>query len=471
MAASKHSIEDLIKNTLQVNNTLIISLMAHSYASYLKILAITKEIGINLKTITKHPIIQYRIINQNDNKLVITDEGHDIEGTNILVSDKSTISWIFGIRKKKMAKDKVAIANALAFIPDTGKPIVFSDIPVEKNEKFDFCSLLDFTKIISQQNIKSPIKINYFQTPAYFVIELLNKNISIVNDLQTYMQYTKNKTEAENMKEGAFETSVSLIRFLAHLEYNVQNNKKISEKEAVAMLQNPRAIDFSFKPICATGTNTAYVHYDGYRETNCLIENESLFLIDIGFHFKNSTTDMTRTLYIGNNCPAEFIKVYTIVLKSLIFYTMSKFPENFLSSSLDAICRYHMRQYHLDYNFSTGHGVGNYRLVHESPTIGQYSSELIQKDMVTTVEPGYYTKDFGIRVENMLLSAQDQNSNFLHFETLTLIPFCNKLINRDLLSTEEINWLKNYNTQIWQRMRPIFLEDEITINWLKTNVS
>jgi Xaa-Pro aminopeptidase len=299
-------------------------------------------------------------------------------------------------------------------------------------------------------------------------VKLIENGFNIVSDQKIHRLYTKTDSEIEDEREGALETSISFIRLLAHVEYMVKTGQKISEKDAIAMFKNSRARDYSFKPICASGKHTAIVHYTDGNACDHTIENESLFLFDSGFHFDNSTTDMTRVLYIGDNCPPEFKRVYTIILKSVIFYSMCRFPENTECGCMDTISRYHMWKHNMDYNFGTGHGVGNYRWVHEYPHIGRGSKDQMRCGMVTTIEPGYYTEDYGIRLENMLLTVLDQE-NMLKFKVLTHVPFCNRLIDRNLLSEDEINWLNNYNSAIREKFIPVFQEDDIAVSWIEEN--
>jgi Xaa-Pro aminopeptidase len=275
----------------------------------------------------------------------------------------------------------------------------------------------------------------------------------------------KTPTEIEDQIIGAHKTAESFIRMLAHVEHIVANGGQITEIEAVSFFKNKEAIDFSFVPICACGKNTAIVHH---QASDGIVKNESLFLFDAGFHFENSTTDMTRVVYIGNKISSVFKKVYTIILKSVIHYSMARFPNGTKGSCLDSICRYCMWQNSMDYHFGTGHGVGNYRSVHQKPAISSGSNDRIMGNMITTVEPGYYTDDFGIRLENMLASIEEPDG-YVTFETITYIPFCHKLIDFKMLDKKERDWLCNYNKRILNEYLPLFSGDRITTDWVIEN--
>ncbi|MDR2074979.1 MAG: M24 family metallopeptidase [Holosporales bacterium] len=469
----QYSVENMIRDVMSAGDTLVVSLLAHSYKSYLKILEITKSIDVNVRSIIEHPITRYKENGYNENRIVVMDDWHEMDTSDgaILTASKDTISWIFGIRKEKLGNDKSPLVNAIALISETGKPVIFSDLPIanNNNNKFDYHPFDSFEQVMLEFK-NYTIKANYSQIPAFFLVNLLKSGFNIVSDQKTHRLYTKTDSEIEAEKYGAFETSISFIKLLAHVDYLMKTGHKISEKEAVAMFKNPKAIDFSFKPICASGKNTALVHYTDGDTSNYIIENEALFLFDAGFHFDNSTTDMTRVLYFGDNCPQEFKNVYTTVLKSVIFYSMSIFPENTECSSLDTISRYYMWKHNMDYDFGTGHGIGNYRWVHESPRIAKESKDQMKCGMVTSIEPGYYTENYGIRLENMLLTVHAPNG-MLQFEVLTYVPFCNNLIDKSLLGLDEIEWLNNYNSEILQKFVPIFQDDDISMAWVKENTS
>jgi Xaa-Pro aminopeptidase len=371
------------------------------------------------------------------------------------------------VRKEKLGEDKSPLANAIAFIPESGKSVIFSDLPIADNNRFDHYSFDDFEGVMSGFKGHT-IRVNYSQIPAYFVVRLTENGFNIVSDQKIHRSYVKNDSEIEDIRQGANETSLSFIKLLAHVDHIVRAGRKISEKDAIDMFKNSKAKDFSFRPICASGKHTAIVHYTDGNTGDNIIENESLFLFDSGFHFDNSTTDMTRVLYIGDNCPQRFKEIYTIVLKSVIFYSMCKFPENTECGCMDTISRYHMWKHNMDYNFGTGHGVGNYRWVHESPHISRSSKDPMKCGMVTTIEPGYYTSDYGIRLENMLLTVMD-DTNMLKFEVITHVPFCNKLIDKSLLAEDEIKWLNDYNSEILEKFIPVLQGDDISTAWLMEN--
>jgi Xaa-Pro aminopeptidase len=212
------------------------------------------------------------------------------------------------------------------------------------------------------------------------------------------------------------------------------------------------------------------VHYTPKAESNSIIDGEGLFLLDGGAHISNSTTDMTRVIYRGGHPDDELMSVYSTVLKSLIMFSSAKFPDKTKASSLDSIARFFIWNKGMDYPFGTGHGVGSFSNVHEPPRISINSMEKITANMIITVEPGIYFKDYGIRLENMLLTNASPNfSKYIEFETLNLIPFCRKLIKKDVFDASELDWINCYHEYIYENLKEEFEHDSAALSWLKEN--
>lgn len=476
----KCTLESMIKETLQPGDTLVLSSMAHSYKTYMNIKIFAKEIGVNIQTTDTHPVIDFRSNECKKNTIVITDKT-DIESRLstvknsiptkelIIISDSNTISWIFGIRKEHLGHDKGPLANAIALISKNSKPIIFSDLKVEKNDFFDSYMIKDFESVISSNFKEKIITIDPSHIPAYFVKCLENAGFDVAHKKQTQYNKTKTTREIEDQQTAAHNTSISFIKMLSYTEYFASNNKCITENDAIAYFESKDARGYSFNPICACGKNTAIVHYNPELcESNAEIKNETLMLFDAGFHFDNASTDMTRTIYIGNNPDKKYKFIYTKILKSIIMFSTMKFPTNTEGGALDTIARYHMWKNDMDYNFGTGHGVGNYRNVHEFPRVSKNSRDQISQNMIITVEPGYYTDEFGIRLENMLLTVLNDN-NMVSFKTITHVPFDLQLIDKTILTQAEIDWINNYHLEASQKFLPIFKNDPIAFAWLIKN--
>lgn len=471
----------MVQKILLPGETIAVSSLAHSYKSFMGLKRQIETAGFKVQTIEKHPVLSYRNKTPQNNRILITETENISnriktvtaklqDNEVLLIANKETVSWIFGTRKEKLGADKNPVANAMVLLTKHSKPIMFSDLDIEDNNFFEHYYFDQFQNIADKfKNML--IKASYAYVPAYFILSLIQNGFDIAPTENNYttFEHLKNPEEIDAQKKGAKETSIAFIRALAYIDYYIKKGEKITEQDAVSYFETNNAIDFAFNPICASEENTAIVHYTPGTGNNSFIKKDALFLFDAGFHFKNSTTDMTRTVYIGDNPPNEFRTIYTVILKSFIHYSLCKFPDNTYACALDAVCRYYMWQNDMDFEFGTGHGVGNYRSAHEAPHIGRYSSDKITADMITTVEPGYYTKQYGIRLENMLLSVRDLKTNMIQFETITYIPFCHCLINKQMLNNETTTWLNKYHSDIARMFLPIFKNDHIVTSWLVQN--
>jgi Xaa-Pro aminopeptidase len=196
------------------------------------------------------------------------------------------------------------------------------------------------------------------------------------------------------------------------------------------------------------------VHYRATPKTNRTLQQGDIFLVDSGAQYVDGTTDVTRTVFIGNGTPTrEQQDRFTRVLKGHIAIATARFPKGTTGAQLDSLARIALWQAGLDYDHGTGHGVGSYSSVHEAP-IGiskRYTDVALVHGMIVSNEPGYYkTGEYGIRLENLVLVREDLEQpeggerRMLGFETLTLAPFDERLIAFDLLDEAETAWLQGY---------------------------
>jgi Xaa-Pro aminopeptidase len=187
-------------------------------------------------------------------------------------------------------------------------------------------------------------------------------------------------------------------------------------------------------------------HYSPSTSSNKVVQN--ILLIDSGGQYKYCTTDITRTISLKS--PTEEQKLFfTLVLKGHIALANAKFPAGTTGMQLDSLARQFLWQYSSDYNHSTGHGIGYSLSVHEGPcAISSNNATPLQAGMILSNEPGYYRENsFGIRLESMML-VRNESNGFLSFETISLVPFDAKFIQKEMLNTEEISWLSSYNKKV-----------------------
>lgn len=249
---------------------------------------------------------------------------------------------------------------------------------------------------------------------------------------------------------------------------------EISEISASDKLETLRKeqegfIELSFDTISAYGANAAMMHYSANDKSNATLENKNLLLVDSGGQYFEGTTDITRTIALGN-ISSEIRLHFTAVLKSMIALSKLKFIHGVKGYNLDAIARAPIWELGLDYRCATGHGVGYLLNVHEGPNIFRLSAPFVmEENMITTIEPGIYIENsHGIRIENEVLSKnwiKNEYGQFMEFIPITFAPIDLDAIDVNLLSNDEKNWLNSYHNTVFEKVSPFLEENEK--EWLK----
>ncbi|POR38463.1 Putative Xaa-Pro aminopeptidase P [Tolypocladium paradoxum] len=292
----------------------------------------------------------------------------------------------------------------------------------------------------------------------------------------------KNETEMAGMRACHVRDGTALIEFFAWLEDQLVAKKAtLDEVQAADKLEELRSkkqhfVGLSFPTISSTGPNAAVIHYGPEKGSCATIDPASVYLCDSGAQFLDGTTDTTRTLHFGKPTDAEK-KAYTLVLKGVIGLDTAVFPKGTTGFALDCLARQHLWKTGLDYRHGTGHGVGSYLNVHEGPigigTRVQYTEVPLAPGNVLSNEPGYYEDgSFGIRIENIMMVREVETEHcfgdkpFLGFEHVTMVPYCQNLMDTSLLTAEEKEWVNAYNADILDRTRGFFENDPLTMAWL-----
>jgi len=285
----------------------------------------------------------------------------------------------------------------------------------------------------------------------------------------------KNSLEIEGMRKAHQRDGAALSRFLAWFSVAAADGT-LTEIEAAETLEGFRAAtgclkDLSFDSITGAGSNGAIVHYRVTRSTNRPIRQNEIFLLDSGAQYPDGTTDVTRTIMVGT-ATAEMKDRFTRVLKGHIALATARFPDGTIGMQLDSFARRPLWEAGLDYDHGTGHGVGSYLSVHEGPQ--NISKRPIQQPllpgMICSNEPGYYkTGEYGIRIENLVVVTELKDMGgerrMMGFETLTLAPIDLNLVDADLLTAEEREWLNLYHARVRDSLS--HLVDEPTRDWLQ----
>jgi Xaa-Pro aminopeptidase len=282
----------------------------------------------------------------------------------------------------------------------------------------------------------------------------------------------KNPVEIDGARAAHRRDGAAVSRFLHWLSIEAPKGDldeiAAAEKLAEFRRRNDLFRDFSFDTISAAGPNGAICHYKVTEASNRPIPVNSLYLVDSGGQYLDGTTDITRTIAVGE-VSAEMKDRFTRVLKGHIALATTRFPRGTSGSALDAIARRPLWQIGLDYDHGTGHGVGSYLSVHEGPQrISKMPNRVaLEAGMIVSNEPGYYKDgEYGIRIENLVTVIEDkQHPGMLCFETLTLAPIDLEAIDRALLTPDEVAWLNAYHTRVRETITP--LVDAATAKWLE----
>lgn len=283
-----------------------------------------------------------------------------------------------------------------------------------------------------------------------------------------YMKAVKNSAETEGFRRAMLRDGVALVKFLRWLKPAVEagGETEISIDRKLTSLRAEQKLfkDISFDTIAAYQEHGAVVHYEATPETDVPLRPEGLILIDSGAQYLDGTTDITRTIALGDVTEEQKL-VYTLVLKGHIQLELCKFPRGASGTQLDALARKDMWRYGFNYMHGTGHGVGSYLNVHEGPhqIRMEYKPAPLVEGMTVTDEPGIYLAGrFGVRIENTLLIVPYRDTefgSFLGFESLTLCPIDLAPVKKEMLLPEEKEWLNAYHRTVYDRLSP-HLEDE-----------
>jgi len=298
--------------------------------------------------------------------------------------------------------------------------------------------------------------------------DILKPEAIIAGPLITrHLKAIKNETEISHFKAVHKKDAVALTHAFYWLEKAVLKSP-VSEYTFAKKLEEcrrlqPHYFGESFSAIVGYKGNGAIIHYRPDKDDSAMIENDGILLVDSGGQYMDGTTDITRTISFTPP-PPEQKNSYTRVLKGHIALAMAVFPEGTSGGQLDALARHSLWADGLNYGHGTGHGVGFFLNVHEPPqgfapgTSGRAAS--VQKPgMVTSNEPGHYVADaYGIRIENLVLTIKSDKAGLLAFETITYFPIDTTLIERSLLSQEEVSWLNDYHADVHDKIVPMLKE-------------
>jgi Xaa-Pro aminopeptidase len=399
----------------------------------------------------------------------------------LVVSDPQNVAWTFNIRGSDIAHTPLALAFAL--IPREGRPRLY--VEPNKLDNAVRAALEDVADIRGPDELARDLaglkdkSVRLDQASAADALSTIivahgGKPVRAADPI-TLMKAVKNHAEIAGTRAAHLRDGAAMTRFLAWLDREAPTGK-LTEIDAVAALESFRRDtgllkDVSFPTISGAGPNGAIVHYRVTRDSDRKLGINELFLIDSGAQYEDGTTDITRTVVIGQPTD-EMRDRFTRVLKGHIAIATAIFPENTTGAQLDTLARVSLWQAGLDFDHGTGHGVGSYLSVHEGPArISKLGHVALRRGMILSNEPGYYkTAAYGIRIENLVLTIAapeppGAEKPLNAFETLSLAPIDRRGIDTRMLTAKERHWLDSYHSRVNEDIAP--LVDAETRKWLE----
>ena len=397
-----------------------------------------------------------------------------------LVSSLDDMAWIFNIRGKDVNYNPVVLSFALI---SASQATLFIDLNKLDNAtqailQQSGVTLAPYTNI-EHALATIPEESSIFIDPkrnCFAFLKLLPKSVKVIKETNpsANLKAVKNTTELANTRAAMLKDGVAITRFLKWLDESI-GQIKITELSAAAKLQEFRKaqegyIGDSFNTISAYAAHGALPHYGASEASDVEVKPEGLFLVDSGGQYFWGTTDITRTIPMGETTEEEN-RDYTLVLKGMIDGCKARFPKGTCGYQIDAITRKPLWEHGINYGHGTGHGVGYLLNVHEGPQVFNPTNNPvpIELGMITSVEPGVYRPGkHGIRIENLvntIQSVSNEFNDFYAFETLTIAPISTKIVQKELLEQSQIDWLNLYNGIVYEKLSPLLNADEI--EWLK----
>lgn len=402
-----------------------------------------------------------------------------------IMTSLDDIAWLFNIRGGDIKNNPVLLAYAIVTMEEvylfTDKEKlndeIYNELKEENVKVLAYEYIYQFVKTLSGENtiLLDPNKVNYR------IYESISDESKIVQGTNPVLLFKaiKNNIELKNIRNSHIKDGVAFTKFMYWLKTNI-GKIEITEMSASEKLESLRReqdhfIEPSFDSISAYKEHGAIMHYRASEDTNYKLEEKDLYLIDSGGQYIDGTTDITRTIGLGE-VKDEQRKDFTNVVRGMIRLSMVKFLHGCTGHNLDILARGPMWDLGIDYKSGTGHGIGYVLNVHEAPNGFRWrvvpernDSSILEEGMVTTNEPGIYVKDsHGIRIENTLVTRKCEKNDygqFMNFETITFAPIDLDVIEKDLMLSNEIEFLNKYHKEVFEKISPFLNEEETA--WLK----
>ena len=408
----------------------------------------------------------------------IREQLRSLHADGILVSALDDVAWTLNLRGNDVHCNPVFVAYLLI---DSKKAVLY----INRDKLTDEVETYLHEEGVSVNNYEDVVDGLKHYGEYSILLDTNETNYTLYNKVSCQeiirhnspipaMKAIKNETEIAGYHRAMTRDGVAMVKFLKWLipavEKGGQTEISIDEKLTSLRADQDLFCGISFDTIAGYQSHGAIVHYEATPETDISLKSEGLLLLDSGAQYQDGTTDITRTIALGE-VTEEQKRIYTLVLKGHIQLSMCKFPSGSSGTQLDILARNDMWKYGLNYLHGTGHGVGSFLNVHEGPhqfRMNWMPAPLLS-NMTITDEPGIYLAGkFGCRTENTLLIVpycEGEFGPFLQFEPLTLCPIDKQPIDISMMSEQEMTWLNDYHSVVYEKLSPFLDSDEKV--WLK----
>ncbi|WP_431433577.1 aminopeptidase P family protein [Bacteroides hominis] len=397
----------------------------------------------------------------------------------VMLSALDEIAWTLNLRGNDVHCNPVVVSyllitenNAVLFIaPEKVTEGVRNYLEEQQIEIQNYSNTeIYLSELNSSSILMNPAKTNYS------VFSSVNPKCRIIRGEApvALLKAIRNEQEITGIHAAMQRDGVALVKFLRWLESAVPSGTEtelsIDRKLHAFRATQDLYVGESFDTIAGYKEHGAIVHYSATEESNSTLHPKGFLLLDSGAQYLDGTTDITRTIALGELTTEEKTD-YTLVLKGHIALAMAVFPSGTRGAQLDVLARMPLWSHKMNFLHGTGHGVGHFLSVHEGPQSIRMNENpiVLQPGMVTSNEPGVYKGgSHGIRTENLTLvcsAGEGLFGEYLKFETITLCPICKKGIIKELLTADEVDWLNNYHQQVYEKLSPKLNEEEKA--WLK----
>ena len=369
-------------------------------------------------------------------------------------------------------------------------PVIVSYLLVTQDEVVYFISPEKITQEVNEYLQEQQVSLRKYDEAESFLNSFAGENILIDPKKTNYAIYSainpackvvrgespvtllkaiRNEQEIAGIHHAMQRDGVALVKFLKWLEASVLSGKEtelsVDRKLHEFRAAQPLYMGESFDTIAGYKEHGAIVHYSATEESDVTLQSKGFLLLDSGAQYLDGTTDITRTIALGELTEEEKTD-YTLILKGHIALAMAKFPAGTRGAQLDVLARMPIWRHGMNFLHGTGHGVGHFLSVHEGPQSIRMNENpiVLQPGMVTSNEPGVYKAgSHGIRTENLTLVCKDKEGMFgeyFKFETITLCPICKKGIIKEMLTAEEVKWFNDYHQTVYKKLSPSLNEEE-----------